>query len=387
MTNMAIIVACRVLLLSLGALTLPALALEPLSDPELSSQDGGAIGMVLSNYSLNVDPAGTAPDGNTYSGTWTVRGGPVGNPFNLVFSNFYWQPSAGSGGQIGSVSDPVYFLADRIARMGQAGSNVTRTLLTLGAPQSSVGNKFDTYYKMSLDTDAATMGAGHGDAIDLLAQGADIDKSWLSIYAEPNQSTPGFALIAQLDFHAARLILDTNYSSTFVASGTAPLQPARGFTTYGQLKIGGCNDTGASGCDTSPRNTGDSDYREDWLFTASYNGTSVTRAQLNSGFSFEYHIGNALYQPVMIQSYADGNFGLELVAIPNTANVYNQFYSNSANANTGLTDKGNLSWGSLISDAGTYTWNGATQNMLGDLGYSAIEGIRIQHFKIVTRGL
>lgn len=361
--------------------------LEPLADDALTAVEGNGIGLVLENYQLTTD-AGS---------TWSVY---TDNPaISLVFRDFAWTPSPDSDASDGSnatetstlgrTTDPIYLdtatssnATDRLLN-GNTTSTSPRTYLHLAAPQSTlVTDLMDATYKMRLDHGTGVAAVNRYDDTFVTARQMNIDGSYLRLWSEalPRNlltgavagSTTGLAYVGNLNVSADSLTLVTN-------NGEWGAKPSAAF---GNVRLGPCP-------------------------TAAYCDNPAT---LYRGFEYVYEVGQDFYQPVTLRSLADGNFVIEMAGIPNIANIYNAFYA---------TPKGKLRIGSLITD-----WDGVSARPVNDFtrvvetgcgalncgglglfnsnyryydhpvgkvrqdfGYSRMEGIRIQYFKVETIGL
>lgn len=340
---------------------------RPLSDDELSGVDGGGVGLVLENYRLTTD-AGS---------TWAVY---TDNPnLSLVFRDFSWTPSDGSA-TLGRTNDPIYFDVDNSSNAtdyllnGTTTSASARTSIRLAAPQATASTDLmDASYKMRLDHGSATASSYRYDDTFVTTKQMNIDGSYIRLWAEPlprntlsgavTGSTTGLAYTANLNLSADFILMVTN-------NGEWGAKPSAAF---GNVRLGTCP-------------------------TAAYCDSPAT---LYRGFEYVYEVGQHYYQPVTLRSIADGNFVIELAGIPNNASLYEAFYNSP---------KGYLRIGSLITDwdgSGArpvndfslvksascgflcnYSWyDHPAGKVRQDFGYSRIEGIRIQYFKLETIGL
>lgn len=354
------------LLLSLLATTV-ASSSEMLDDRALAAIDGGGIGLVLENYQLTTD-AGS---------TWSVY---TDNPaISLVFREFAWTPSDGSA-TLGRTTDPIYFdvatssnATDRLLN-GNTTSTSSRTYLHLAAPQTTLATDLmDATYKMRLDHGTGVAAVNRYDDTFVTARQMNIDGSYLRLWSEPLPrnlltgavagTTTGIAYVGNINVSADSLTMVTN-------NGEWGAKPSPAF---GNIRLGTC--PSAAYCDNP--------------------------ATLYRGFEYVYEVGQDFYQPITLRSLADGNFVMEMAGIPNISNIYTPFYASP---------KGKLRIGSLIAG-----WDGSgapptndfsavksascgflcTYNYYDhpagkvrqDFGYSRMEGIRIQYFKVETIGL
>lgn len=357
------LISLLMLCLSSGAAAQP----HPLSDDELAGVDGGGVGLVLDNYQLATDPGST----------WTVYTDQPG--LSLVFRDFSWTPSDGSA-TLGRTDDPIYFAVsnssnatDRLLN-GNTTSTSSRTSMLLAAPQATATTDLmDASYKMRLDHGSGVAATYRYDDTFVTTKQMNIDKSYLRMWAEPlprntlsgavSGSTTGIAYTANLNLSADSILMVTN-------NGEWGAKPSPAF---GNVRLGTCP-------------------------TAAYCDSPTT---LYRGFEYVYEVGQEYYQPVTLRSLADGNFVIELAGIPNNSNIYEAFYNSP---------KGYLRIGSLITDwdgSGArpvndfsavksascgflcnYSWyDHPAGKVRQDFGYSRIEGIRIQYFKLETIGL
>lgn len=334
----------------------PALALTPLEDGDLREVNGAGVGLVLQNYQLSVDPGSS----------W--RFGTSGTTAELVFSQFWWCPSSGNtaatsatcnnagSATLGRTNDPVYFDVNQHSGRLRNGSIGTRAALTLAAPQNTLNaDLMDASYLMTLDHAAPYT----DDLTRVTSRKMDIDGSNIRLWSEPGV---GLAWTADINLTIDSLTFDVN------ATHATP--------SYGNFRLGPCPTTAY--CDGN-----------NW-----------------KGFEYVYPVGQDFYQPVTLRVRSDGNLEFELLPIPNNSAVYNDFYQAPRGAvrigsiiaewdGTGTPPANN--WTDTTSYHCTFWFFGCvtghtdhvyTQNGLrNDFGYSRVEGIQIQYFRVATRGL
>lgn len=123
-----------------------------------------------------------------------------------------------------------------------------------------------------------------------------------------------------------------------------------------------------------------------------------------------FPLGRLNYQAITLSSTVskDGNFVVDLTQIPNTPNLYNDFYCGNTGSNCALDANGFISapnpathgyvrWGDLsagnidMTQAGTSTTQGiyfsTPAGAITNLGTARIEGMLIQGLKITTKGI
>lgn len=302
-----------------------AWSLTPLEDVELGATTGGDLGIVLDNYSLTTPP-----------GTFIKLNA---SGFNLELSDFGIVGATGTGATfgggnvtLGTGADPFTISIQSTAAVDPLGNSVTKPILGLAAPLALV-NKVDAYSTLDMVIDQN--GNGITDANEhnwsrLYLDNLDISGSKVNLFSNAVDGTIGFA--ANLKVKADYVRWSLNTPSDVNGRPDFPMQTG----------------AGAYPCGMTSRPSG---------FVA-------------CGLDISLPLGAFHYQPLRFTSDTDGNYTMELQGIPNIATVYDTFYGSPA---------GSIRW----SDSYFYTPDGTSFKS----GGGQIDGIRIHHMKLITRGL